>query len=69
MVKVIKDFVSLRTEFVNLFGPENFTFKSNIKDLKFKRKTQKPIKQSFTSYKTLKQNSTPVKCKKTKPTV
>lgn len=34
MVKGILDFVSLRTEFIDLVGPENFTFKSSINNLK-----------------------------------
>jgi hypothetical protein len=34
IVKGIKDFVSLRSELIDLVGPENFTVKSNINNLK-----------------------------------
>ncbi|KAE9538150.1 hypothetical protein AGLY_006122 [Aphis glycines] len=34
IVKGIKDFVSLRSELIDLVGPENFTFKSSINNLK-----------------------------------
>jgi len=38
MVKGVLDFVSLRTEFIDLVGPENFTFKSSINNLKIQTK-------------------------------
>lgn len=34
MVKGKKDFVSLRAELIDLVDPENYTFKSNINNLK-----------------------------------
>ncbi|VVC30671.1 Pre-C2HC domain,Carbohydrate kinase, FGGY, N-terminal,Carbohydrate kinase, FGGY, C-terminal [Cinara cedri] len=38
IVKGIKDFVSLRSELIDLVGPENFTFKSSINCLKVQTK-------------------------------
>jgi len=38
MVKRILDFVSLHTELIDLVGPENFTFKSSINNLKIQTK-------------------------------
>ena len=38
MVKGVLDFVSLRAELIDLVGPENFTFKSSINNLKIQTK-------------------------------
>jgi len=34
----VKDFVSLRSELIDLVGPDNFTFKSSINSLKVQTK-------------------------------
>lgn len=38
IVKGIKDFVSMRSELIDLVGPDNFTFKSSINSLKVQTK-------------------------------
>lgn len=71
MVKGIKDFVRFRVELIGFVGQnwENFTFKSSINNLKIQTKNPETYRAIIHFFKTQKQDFTPIKCKKTKPTI